>query len=744
MIREKLIVTGRVQGVGFRPFVYKIANRYGLNGYVLNSAFGVVIEVEGSKSSIEKFKNSLISELPPLAKIDKIKSQTLEPKKFSEFKIVHSQSGANKSATILPDSAICSDCKDDIKNNPKYRGYFSTNCTNCGPRYSIVYTVPYDRANTSMREFELCPSCKEEYENPLSRRYHAQPTACAICGPSLELKIKSEKLKVGDIYDSVASLIKSGKIGAIKGVGGFHIVCDATNSEVVKRLRVYKNRPTKPFALMCKDVKMAQEFAEISKMQMNVLTSKEAPIVLLKSKESSYISKEVHPGIDRVGVMVAYTPFYVLLFEHLDKPIVATSANLGGEPIITEAKEIEKKLPFIDFIVDYNRKIVNAIDDSVVQVVDDKLLIIRPARGYAPKEIKLPFKLENKILAVGANQKSTIALAFEDKIILSPYIGDLNSLESFEFFIRTLNSFKRFYGFEPDIVVCDKHPNYMSRKFANELKVKNKKLKIYEVQHHIAHLYSVMAEHNLKGDFLSFIFDGTGYGDDGSLWGGEVFVGDKRKYHFKPIKLIGGELAIKEPRRVALSLLFEEYSLEKLQSLNLEVLKKFKPIELKLLHQSWNKNLNSPKSSSVGRLFDAVASLSNLCHFQTYEGEAGLLCEANYKKEINDKLEYKITDGTIDIKIIDYIKNNPKKLELLPTLFINTLVQIIIDITLKEQKEPILSGGVFQNATLLNKLISEFKKQNINYHYNQNTPINDSGVALGQLWWLINKNLQKR
>jgi len=744
VIREKLIVTGRVQGVGFRPFVYKIANRYGLNGYVLNSAFGVVIEVEGSKSSIEKFKNSLISELPPLAKIDKIKSQTLEPKKFSEFKIVHSQSGANKSATILPDSAICSDCKDDIKNNPKYRGYFSTNCTNCGPRYSIVYTVPYDRANTSMREFELCPSCKEEYENPLSRRYHAQPTACAICGPSLELKIKSEKLKVGDIYDSVASLIKSGKIGAIKGVGGFHIVCDATNSEVVKRLRVYKNRPTKPFALMCKDVKMAQEFAEISKMQMNVLTSKEAPIVLLKSKESSYISKEVHPGIDRVGVMVAYTPFYVLLFEHLDKPIVATSANLGGEPIITEAKEIEKKLPFIDFIVDYNRKIVNAIDDSVVQVVDDKLLIIRPARGYAPKEIKLPFKLENKILAVGANQKSTIALAFEDKIILSPYIGDLNSLESFEFFIRTLNSFKRFYGFEPDIVVCDKHPNYMSRKFANELKVKNKKLKIYEVQHHIAHLYSVMAEHNLKGDFLSFIFDGTGYGDDGSLWGGEVFVGDKRKYHFKPIKLIGGELAIKEPRRVALSLLFEEYSLEKLQSLNLEVLKKFKPIELKLLHQSWNKNLNSPKSSSVGRLFDAVASLSNLCHFQTYEGEAGLLCEANYKKEINDKLEYKITDGTIDIKIIDYIKNNPKKLELLPTLFINTLVQIIIDITLKEQKEPILSGGVFQNATLLNKLISEFKKQNINYHYNQNTPINDSGVALGQLWWLINKNLQKR
>ena len=413
------------------------------------------------------------------------------------------------------------------------------------------------------------------------------------------------------------------------------------------------------------------------------------------------------------------------MFRYLRNPIVATSANLGSEPIIIDAKDIASKLPFVDTIVDFNRDIINGVDDSLVQVIGANIQTLRLSRGYAPRVIKLPFKSEKRILAVGANAKNSIAFVIEDNIILSPHIGDLDSLKAFEFFTRTIETFKRFYDFEPDVIVHDKHPNYETTKWA---KKQNKEL--MEVQHHLAHIYACKAEFGLSGEYLGFSFDGTGYGDDSTLWGGEVFVGNERKYSFKAIKLLGGEKAIKEPRRVALSMLFDKFSIDEVLVLDIELVKSFSPSEIKLLHQSHSKNLNAPLSSSVGRIFDAVASFSNLLQFQSYEGEAGLICEQNYNKNITRVFEYRVVDGIIDIEFDFFDKE-------LVSVFINTLVKIVLDIAKIAKLEVILSGGVFQNKTLLELIINTLENENIKYYHQYDTAINDGGIALGQAYFLL-------
>ncbi len=712
-------ISGQVQGVGFRPFVYQLVTQLFLNGFVKNNQNGVELEVEGSDANITKFETLLHSKLPPLARIDKIKKTEKELKNYKNFEIIQSTNSldaSSKTALISPDIAICSECLDDVKNSKKYLNYFATNCTNCGPRYSIIKTVPYDRANTSMQDFTMCDSCEEEYTNPLNRRYHAQPISCNSCGPTLNESI-----------EKTADYIKNGKIIAIKGIGGFHIVCDANNDEVVKKLREFKHRPSKPFAIMCKDENQVKDIASMSEKEKELLHSKEAPIVILKKDKTSddKYSKYVAPNIDRIACFLPYTSLHHLLFEHLDNPIVATSANLASEPIIIDAKSIKEKLPFVEFILDFNREIINGVDDSLLQVVDAKGQMLRLSRGFGPKVIKLPFKSKKKILAVGANAKNAIAFVIDDNIILSPHIGDLGSLKAFEFFEATIETFKRFYDFEPDIIVHDKHPNYATTSWAKQ---QDKELK--EVQHHLAHIYATKAEFSLDGDYLGFSFDGTGYGNDKTLWGGEIFLGDKRKYTFKSIKLLGGEKAIKEPRRVALSMLFDRYTLDEVLSLNLELVKSFKESEIKILHQSYTKNLNAPKSSSVGRMFDAIASFSSLLHFQSYEGEAGLVCEQNYKQNITKAFEYKIIDGVIDIEFDLFDKD-------LVSIYINTLCKIVVDISKLEKKEVILSGGVFQNKTLLELIIKELKKENIKYYFQQETSINDGGIALGQAYYQV-------
>ncbi|WP_294964264.1 carbamoyltransferase HypF [Sulfurimonas sp.] len=712
-------IFGQVQGVGFRPFVYKIADELNLYGFIKNSENGVELELEGQILQIEEFISILNSpRLPPLAQIDKI--ETLEIKAISskKFEIIHSTANTKNSkvALVVPDIAICKDCLKDssTSKNSKYYDYFSTTCTNCGPRYSIIKTVPYDRENTSMSKFKMCDSCEEEYTNPLNRRYHAQPISCNDCGPTLTKSIKL-----------TAEHIKNGKIVAMKGLGGFHIVCDSTNDKVIEKLRQHKNRPTKPLAIMCKNLEQVKLLALASTKEKELLGSKEAPIVILKKSldASLKISKSVAPNIDRIGCFLPYTALHHLLFKELKNPIVATSANLSSEPIIIDAQDIKEKLPFVDFVLDFDRDIINGVDDSLVQVVAGNTQILRLSRGYAPKVIKLPFKSEKKILAVGANAKNAIAFVIEDSIIISPHIGDLGSLKAFEFFQRTIETFKRFYDFEPDVIVHDMHPNYETTKWAKE---QGKEL--IEVQHHLAHIYACKAEFGLSKDYLGFSFDGTGYGNDGKLWGGEIFVGDERKYTFKPLKLLGGEKAIKEPRRVALSMLFDKYSLDEVLALDAEVVKSFKANEIKILHQSYTKNLNAPQTSSVGRLFDAMASFLNLLQFQSYEGEAGLICEQNYNSEITQSFEYKIVDGIIDIEYDFFDKELVSK-------FINTLVKIVLDISKQMNMEVILSGGVFQNKTLLELVASVLIKENIKHYYQQETVINDGGIALGQAYY---------
>jgi len=717
MTRRGYFIEGCVQGVGFRPHIYKVATKLALSGFVKNTSMGVVLEIEGDDVRLAEFESMLEKQnLPHLANIEKIIKEELKPLYSEQFEIIQSTvTDVIKNAIVLPDMAICNDCISEINSftNKRYYNYFATTCTNCGPRYSILQTVPYDRENTSMAKFQMCPSCQDEYTNPHDRRYHAQPISCHNCGPTLNEDIKT-----------FAKKINFGGIVAIKGIGGFHIVCDATNDEVVQKLREYKNRPTKPFAVMYKDINQLETFVEISKDEIDILTSKESPIVILKKANEAKISRYIAPNIDKIGCFLPYTPLQHLLFKHLKNPIVATSANLADEPIITDMIEIKRKLPFIKEILDYDRDIVNAIDDSLVQLVGGKIQMLRLARGYAPKTIKLPYKLNEKILAVGANQKNTISLAFGDTLIISPYIGDLNSIANMDFFIRTLQSFKNFYDFEPDIIVHDKHPEYESTKWAKE---QNKEL--FEVQHHLAHIYACKAEFSLRGDYVGFSFDGTGYGDDGMLWGGEVFVGDERRYHFKPIKLLGGEKAIKEPRRVALSMLFEYYNLDEVLEFELP----FKESEIKLLYQSYKKNLNTPLSTSVGRLFDGVASLAGVCNFQTYEGEAGLLCESVYNSTCQDVFEFEITNGEIDIRFDLFDKD-------LITKFINTLVKIILYISKQESLEVILSGGVFQNKTLLELVIKKFKTEDIIYYHQQRTPINDGGISLGQIKYYLEEN----
>ena len=728
MSRYHYNITGTVQGVGFRPFIYKLALDFNLYGFVFNDSNGVTIELQGDEKDINNFDKLLYESLPPLAKIDSLTKTQIELTSSTKFEIIETQNNSSKTTIVSPDVKICDECLDDIKKDGKFKDYFATNCTNCGPRYSIIKTVPYDRINTSMHEFEMCESCKKDYTNPLDRRYHAQPISCNNCGPKITLSNRDEILldNPKEIYQQTVKYIKEGSILAIKGLGGFHIVCDATNSKTIEKLREYKYRPTKPFAIMCKDIHQVKQIVNISTRDEELISSKEAPIVVCeKLDKDDIVSSLIAPNIDRIGCFLPYTALHHILFQYLDSPIVATSANLSGEPIITTKEEIISKLAFIDYIVDFNRDIINAVDDSVVQVINNDIQLLRAGRGYTPTVIKLNKKIDRKILAVGANAKNTISLAFDDTMIVSPYIGDLDSIVAFEYFKRTVDTFKNFYDFEPDIIVHDKHPNYETTKWA-----KQQKCELVEIQHHLAHIYATKAEYMLENKkYVGFSFDGTGYGDDGTLWGGEVFVNDVRKYHFKPIKLLGGAKAIKEPRRVALSMLFEKYTLDEVLSFDIDTVKSFKDYEIKMLHNSYIKNLNSPLSSSVGRIFDGIASLAGLLQIQEFEGEAGLLCEKEFKIT-SECFEYTIDNDEIFIDYDFFVED-------IVSRFINTLANIILDISLREQKDVILSGGVFQNKILLEKVTKILKENKLSYFHQNITPLNDSGISLGQCYHTV-------
>jgi hydrogenase maturation protein HypF len=722
--------------VGFRPFIYTLANELHINGEIWNHSNGVTVKLNASKELLIEFITQIENNHPPLAQIDTLKYQEIDNQEYQNFSIIKSQT-QNSTFTIMPpDISICSDCKKELNDptNRRYRYPFIT-CTNCGPRYTIINKLPYDRINTSMEAFPMCDQCQEEYTNPLDRRYHAQPIGCFECGPTLTLKSKSETLNLNqsEMIDRVVEYIKQGKIVAIKGVGGYHLVCDATNDKAVQTLRTRKNRPHKPLAVMVQDIQMAKELAQISPKEQELLTSIERPIVLLNKLNTSHISTLVAPDINKIGLFLPYTPLHFLILQALNRPMVATSANLSDEPLARNFEEMQKLFNVWDYCLDHNREIVNGCDDSVVALVQDRPLFFRRARGYAPKAITLPFRLNKKVLALGANQKSTIAIAFENKAVLSPHIGDLNTIQSVEYYKEHIEHLRTIYDFQEDIIVHDRHPHYESTKYAQHLSTQNLALKFQSIQHHLAHIQAVRLEHGLQDKVLGIAFDGTGYGDDGNLWGGEFIVCDDSEYeriaHIEYFKLLGGEKAIKEPRRVALSLLFECFGAKVLDMDN-PTIQAFSQDELRLYYRMWYKGLNAPLSSSVGRLFDGVASLSGIIQRLSYEGQSGAMMESYYDPSIQSCYLWNLKDSKIDIKPMIKMMLRETNPTVMISKFFNTLVNIIDQLSLNYPYPVVLAGGVFQNMVLVNLLLDRMGER---VFISQNLPPNDGSIALGQV-----------
>lgn len=733
-------IEGIVQGVGFRPFVYTLALRFELKGFVLNDADGVHIDVEGAEKALDAFDTALHEELPPLARIDFLEKNLLTPKGYKVFCIEHSLESHIKSTLILPDMALCKACTQEFYTiKDRRHQYVFINCTNCGPRYSIIKTVPYDRPNTSMQPFIMCDACQEEYTNPLDRRYHAQPISCSKCGPTISLHTIDGVCLAKDkaALEELAQLINRGHIVALKGMGGFHLMCDATNNTVLEVLRKRKKRPTKPFAVMFKTLEQIEKVCCLEESERKGVTSQLRPIVLSKRLQEPelFISPLVAPHIERLGVFLPYTPLHLMLFEYLNVPIVATSANRSGEPIISDVQTLQTKLAgIVEYYVDYNREIVHCSDDSVIQYIGDKPLLMRLSRGLAPLSFRVQSEDKRSILAVGAHQKNAIAIYLNHQMIVSPYIGDLDNVATSSLFEQMIEMFKTFYDFTPELIVGDLHPHYVSTQWA-----KKQEIAFLQIQHHYAHILSAMCENELDEKVLGIAWDGTGYGIDGTIWGGEFLVCDthgfERVAHFEPFLLLGADASIKDTRRILASLLWDLE--EKGHDVFLHVKTFLSEEEAKLLKQLYTKRINTPLCSSLGRLFDAVAVVCGMEGFVSYDGESGLFLESLYDKTLEDAYLFTCKNGVIDYKETFLEMFQDSEPRIIATKFINALVILIDTLATQYSLKVVLSGGVFQNRTLLEKIWMLKKHTFISQH---KLPPNDGGICVGQLYYALQNN----
>ncbi|WP_245535147.1 carbamoyltransferase HypF [Sulfuricurvum kujiense] len=729
-----ITVKGLVQGVGFRPFVYRIAQEYEIKGFVLNTADGVVIEAHGEKSSL--FIAALHTHLPERARIDSLSVKPCESENYNSFEIRESTLGEGSGAIPL-EAALCPACEAEMDDpsNRRYR-YAFINCTDCGPRYTILQTLPYDRVRTSMKHFTMCSECKEEYTDPSSRRYHAEPISCPKCGPQLRFIDNKGDEIAGDPIDLAVEMLRSGKIIALKGLGGFHLMCDATSDAAVSELRLRKHRKAKPLAVMFRSLEQCERYTRINQSEREMIGGAIKPIVIVDALQGTDLSKYIAPGIERLGVFIPYTPLHRLVFEKIDFPLVATSANISDEPIIVRSSEIINRLGnVVDGILDHDRTIVNALDDAVVQFADGHVVMLRMGRGFAPHTVAAEKNGSAEILALGAHQKSAIALGKGDNMVLSGHIGDLGSVEADSYFERTVQTFKRFYECEPQLFVHDLHPQYSTTQFASAQKKEH-----YGIQHHYAHILACMAEYGLDEKVLGFAYDGTGYGEDGSLWGGEVMIADLSGYQrigfLKPIALLGGDKAIKEPRRIALSLLFECFSLDEVLNLKSPSVETFLPHEIRTLHHMWVKNINAPLSSSMGRLFDAVSSLGGFIQSLEYEGQGGMIMESFAEDSIHEPFSFDIQNGVINVlpMVKEIIALGTENQTVIASRFLSTLEAIMEHFADMYPELPIvIGGGVFQNRALMSRLYRRFGEGR--FYAQQQTPINDGSIALGQLYY---------
>jgi hydrogenase maturation protein HypF len=752
-VRLKIVSHGAVQGVGFRPFVYRLATEMKLPGWISNSAQGVFIEVEGTKEFLDRFLLRLQKEIPPRAFIQSLEFSFLDPVGFEKFEIRKSDTDGAKTTITLPDIAVCPDCLTEIFSPSNRRHLYPfTNCTNCGPRFSIIEALPYDRPNTSMKKFVMCTDCRTEYENPLDRRFHAQPNACPACGPQLQLW-DTGGTKIAAQHDALlqaTSTIKAGKIVAVKGIGGFHLMVDARNVEAVNRLRERKHREEKPFALMFPSLEDVKKECEVDELEERLLSSPESPIVLLQRKHSaivnhiSTISQSVAPNNPYLGCMLPYSPLHYILMGQLGFPVVATSGNLSDEPICTDEYEALERLHGIaDVFLVHNRPIVRHVDDSIVRVMMRRELVLRRARGYAPLPITIKTQHLLSLLAVGAHLKNAIALISDSNVFISQHIGDLETKESLDAFHCVVTDFQTMYNCKPEYIICDLHPDYLSSKFARSTGIP-----LLEVQHHIAHVASCMAENQLEGELLGVSWDGTGYGLDGTIWGGEFLLATKTSFErvatFRPFPLPGGEKAIKEPRRTALGMLYELFGDEVFHRQNLPTLRAFTPAELEIVNQMLIKKVNAPVTTSVGRIFDAVASLIGLQQRVNYEGKAAMELEfLTQSVESEDCYPFEIDEGS-NIKFIDWrsilegilidMKDHISR-SIISAKFHNTLVEIIIAVAKKiAQPRVVLSGGCFQNRYLTERAVKRLQEEEFRPYWHQRVPPNDGGIALGQVY----------
>lgn len=736
-------IQGTVQGVGFRPFVYRLAEELNIKGWVNNSSEGVTIEAEGYTECVDIFLRKIKSDKPVNSVINSIDIKNSNVKGFREFAIKESERGKEKNALILPDLATCNDCLKEIF-NPEDRRYLYpfTNCTNCGPRFSIIEDIPYDREKTTMKEFEMCDECKAEYENPLNRRFHAEPNACPKCGPKIFLYDNKKNLteENNGAIKKAAELILAGKIIALKGLGGYQLIVDSRNNEAVKLLRERKHREEKPFAMMFPSVEMIKKYCEVSDEEEKLLTSRQAPIVLLRKKGNSFIAEDVAPFNNYYGVMLPYTPLHYIFMKELNTPIIATSGNISDEPISIDDNDAFAKLSDIaDFFLTHNRKIVRQVDDSVARIMNGKPFMIRRARGYAP----YPVIFENDVpnaLAVGSHLKNTVAISSGKNVFKSQHIGDLDTKEAFDAFKKIINDFQTLYETQPEYVICDLHPDYNSTRYAQSLG-----LKLIQVQHHYAHILSCMAENNINDEVLGISWDGTGYGTDGNIWGGEFLKVNKNTFerfaHFDYFPLPGGEKAIKENWRTGISLLLNS-------EVDLNIIRKiYKDFDADNIVNIITKKINSPLISSVGRIFDGISSIIGLKHNSAFEGQAAMQLEfaaedfktnESYKFEIIKEKEnnYIVNWKPIILGIVNDLTEGISQKEI-AAKFHNTLVEIMLEICkLSQMKKIALSGGCFQNRLLLEKTIKVLSENNFEVYYQSLIPSNDGGICIGQMKYL--------
>ncbi len=735
----RIRVEGLVQGVGFRPFVYRLAKYHSLNGWILNRNDAVVIKIEGQPGPMPAFMDDLRNKAPAAAMIDAITVDNDFPENLQDFRILASQDLSDETSEISPDIAICDDCLTDLKNQPHRLSYPFINCTNCGPRFTIIRDFPYDREKTTMRDFTMCPQCASEYRDISDRRFHAQPIACNKCGPKYILHRGNRKeTAFPAILAKVARIVDEGGIIAVKGLGGFHLMCDAGNEKAVMRLRSAKKREGKPFAVMFRNTLSVKQYASLSAAEESLLTSWKRPIVLLT--KTAGMAAGVCLGLNTIGAFLPYMAFHYLLFDRLHTDIlVLTSGNLAEEPIVIgNEKALDVFSTLADAVLVYNREIFNRADDSVTRFMAGSERVIRRSRGYVPSPVRVSLNVEG-ILATGAELSNCFCIGKGNRAILSQHIGDLKNAETFDYFSETIERFKDIYRFSPSMMAVDLHPDYLSTRYARE-----RGTECIAVQHHHAHVVACMAEYGLDEPVIGVCFDGTGYGTDGHSWGGEFMVavidGFQRQYHFEYLPLPGGDKVISETWRTGISLLYRTWGRD-LMNLDIPFVKSIDKKLLERIVEALGKRINTPLSSGCGRLFDGIAAITGLCTRALFHAEAPMRLESVAAEGIGDRYDVDIGktlcfDNMIRQITADILKQTP--LPVMAARFHNSIIWAIFEGVSRISRETgirkvVLAGGTFQNRYLAEKTLSLLEKHAFKGYLSGRIPCNDGGIALGQI-----------